>query len=150
MRLLWSIGFTAALLGAAPVAAQSVGVTTVRALDFGELLPGTVVRVPATDAGSRGEFVISGSGRVTILMELPAQLSGEKGTVLMAVGARDGLYQVNNGELLTFDPRSPLTVSLPSTGGSIVRVFFGGTLVVATAQPPGWYDANVTVQVVAG
>lgn len=124
-----------------------IAVTPASGLSFGELFQGTPVHVAPADAARRAEIHITGRGNLTIVLGLPAALTSAGGAVVpLQYDAADGEYQVGNGQVRPFDPRSPLSVNVPNST-MVLRIRLGGTAVPGATQPPGTYGASVTVQV---
>lgn len=133
-----------------PAAGQAVGITTVQGLRFGTLIPGASQRVTATDEG-RAEVVVSTRGRITVVVNLPTELTSSAGSEAVPVSfdASDGRYRIGTGQLQPFDPRSPLTVTIPGNAGTLT-IMLGGAVDTASNQSSGAYGAMITVQVIAG
>jgi hypothetical protein len=140
--------FIAAITGL-PVSAQAIGVTAVRGLDFGTLLPGMSQAVPATEGLARAEVLIEAQGRVTVSLSLPAALTSPTGaSVSLSFAEGDGIYRIGAGDAVPYDPRSPFSISV--RGNSTVAVFLGGRATTVDTQPSGVYSGTVTVQVFSG
>lgn len=139
--------FALFVLCARPAAGQ-VAVIPGQPLRFGTLLPGVPTRVAPTDGTARADIQVTGKGRMTFVVVLPASVTNISGqTIPLQFSANDGLYQVGKGPLNTFDPRSPLTITVPASGGA-VTLYVGGTAVPSSIQPPGSYSALLTVQAI--
>ena len=139
-----------ALVVASPARGQTISVLPITDLRFGDLMTGIPTRVPPTDAARRAEVHVLANGRITIVIVLPATLAAPtSNTMPVTFAANDGLYQVGSGPVQSFDPRSPLNITVPSSSG-LVRVWVGGTATPSTMQAPGDYNASIVAQVFRG
>jgi hypothetical protein len=143
------------VLGAAlPLAAQQNGVTGVRNLGFGIVFPGIAKVISRTDAVNSGRFDLSGrkNGAVQLTFVLPVVMTGPLGaTMPLVFGANDAGYsptQSVGNETVTWDPRTPQTVTLPSTGRPRASVFLGGMVNPAVNQRAGSYTGTVILTAV--
>jgi hypothetical protein len=147
----WLLAALLALLAApCPAPAQgTVSVLPVQGLRFGMLSTGMPTVISPLDAGRRATVELVGSGHVTLLLELPQGLraGGDGGPLLpLRFGATDGRVTFpGSGTVLVFDPAAPVSFTLPQGGATI---WLGGSAEPASAQPPGAYDAAITVHVV--
>ena len=115
-------------------------------LRFGELLQGIPERVAPDDASASAEIRVTGKGRMTLVVALPASVMSPGGnSIPVQFAANDALYRIGTGEMQAFDPRSPLTVTVPGSSGAIT-LFVGGTVSPSSLQAPGNYTATITVQ----
>lgn len=131
---------------ARPALAQQFSVVPVDELRFGTLMQGVPTRVAPTDAASRADLHVNGKGRMTLVVVLPATVNSAGGQAIpLQFGANDGLYQIGTGSMLPFDPRSPLTITVPNSAAS-VTLYIGGTALPSLSQAPGSYAATLTVQ----
>ncbi len=117
-------------------------------LSFGDLTPGIAAAIAPDDAGSRASISLVGNGRTTIVISLPAALTGPGGAQLpLSFGATDAAYALaNNPALTAFDPRQPLGLTIPTSVGG-ATIYLGGLAQPATAQKPGQYTGTITVNV---
>lgn len=146
----WLLAALLALLAApCPAHAQgAVSVLPVQGLRFGMLSTGMPTTISPLDAGRRATVELVGSGHVTLLFELPQGLRAGAGGPLLPLrfGATDGRVTFpGSGTVLVFDPAAPVSFTLPPGGATI---WLGGSAEPASAQPPGAYDAAITVHVV--
>jgi hypothetical protein len=147
----WLLAALLALLAApCPAPAQgTVSVLPVQGLRFGMLSTGMPTVISPLDAGRRATVELVGAGHVTLLLELPQGLraGGDGGPLLpLRFGATDGRVTFpGSGTVLVFDPAAPVSFTLPAGGATI---WLGGSAEPASAQPPGAYDAAITVHVV--
>jgi hypothetical protein len=146
----WLLAALLALLAApCPATAQgTVSVLPVHGLRFGMLSTGMPTVISPMDASRRATVELVGAGHVTLLFELPQGLrAGDGGALLpLRFGATDGRVTFpGSGTVLVFDPAAPVSFTLPPGGAT---VWLGGAAEPAAAQPPGAYDAGITVHVV--
>lgn len=136
------------MLYAAPAVAQApAAVVPVSNLRFGTLIPGVPTRVPPTDLTGSAEVQVTGRGRMTLVVVLPAFVSSPNGQNLpIQFAANDGQYMIGTGPMRAFDPRSPLTITVTGASGK-VSLFVGGTAVPTSTQGAGNYTGIVSVQV---
>jgi hypothetical protein len=135
------------MMYAAPAVAQTAAVVPVSNLRFGTLLPGVPTRIPPADLSGAAKIQVTGKGRMTLVVVLPAFVTSPNGqNIPLQFSANDGQYMIGTGPMRAFDPRSPLTISVPAAQGK-VELFVGGTAVPASTQAPGNYASLVSVQV---
>lgn len=133
-----------------PLTAQA-GVSGVRPLAFGTVLPGVAAVVLPTDPVNSGQFNLTGraNGFAFLRFTLPASMAGPAGATLPLVfGATDAGYSASQavGNQVLFDPRAFRLVRLSATGRG--SVFLGGTALPAVGQRAGDYTGTVTLSVV--
>lgn len=150
-RVAWRIAALLALLAApCPALAQgTVSVLPVQGLRFGTLSTGMPTVISPLDASRRATVEVVGSGHVTLLFELPQGLRAGAGGPLLPLrfGATDGRVTFSgSGQVMVFDPAAPVSFTLPPGGGA--TVWLGGAAEPASGQPPGAYEAGITVHVV--
>ncbi|HWK88618.1 MAG TPA: hypothetical protein VNP72_01435 [Longimicrobium sp.] len=119
-------------------------------LRFGMLNTGMPTVISPLDAGRRATVELVGSGHVTVLFELPQGLrAGASGPFLpLRFGATDGRVTFpGTGRVMVFDPAAPLSFNLPPGQGG-ATIWLGASAQPAAAQPPGAYEAAITVHVV--
>jgi hypothetical protein len=148
----WLLAALLALLAApCPAPAQgAVSVLPVQGLRFGMLSTGMPTVISPLDAGRRATVELVGSGHVTLLFELPQGLRAGAGGPLLPLrfGATDGRVTFpGSGTVLVFDPAAPVSFTLPAGQGG-ATVWLGASAEPAAAQPPGAYEAAITVHVV--
>jgi hypothetical protein len=104
--------------------------------------------VSPLDGSRRASIELLGAGHVSVSFELPPGLTAGSGGPLLPLrfGATDGRVTFpGSGTVLVFDPAAPVSFTLPQGGAT---VWLGGSAEPASAQPPGAYDAAITVHVV--
>jgi hypothetical protein len=143
------IAWVLPIVMAAAVQAQ-VAVLPVQALRFGEVTSAVKAAVSPTDAASRLEVHLLGSGEITVVFDLPGSLSSADGRALhLRFGPGDGLVALGGSTaLVPFDPSMPLSLYIPAASGG-ARIYLGGTAIAPRDQPPGNYSAPITVRVIA-
>ena len=147
---LWA-ALALALAGPCPALAQgTVSVLPVQGLRFGVLASGIPAVVSPLDGSRRATIELVGSGHVSLAFELPAMLEGGSGrrALPLRFGPGDGRVTFpGSGQVLVFDPSQPVSFTIPpGSGGATVHL--GGSVVPDPRQPPGAYDAGITVNVV--
>lgn len=147
-------GFVGALLlvlaataGPAEAGAQ-VSVTSVRPLEFGELVPGAPERVTPDDAWRRGEVRLDGTGTLDIRMLLPTALQAASGAqVPLLFGPADGRVELMRASRpIYFDPAAGTSVKI-APGQTGAWIHLGGQASPAANQAAGSYGATVVVVV---
>lgn len=135
-----------------PTAAQGTSVSLFprQPLQFGTLLPGQAVVVPADDPIRHAEVEMVGSGQVTVTAELPEALVSPLGARLpLRFGPGDGRIVLHRGNRTTvFDPRQPVTVKLPQ-GVDGATLYLGGVAQSDPMQAAGSYAATIRVMIVS-
>jgi hypothetical protein len=148
----WLLATLAALLaGPCPALAQgTVSVLPVQGLRFGVLASGIPAVVSPLDGSRRATIELVGTGHVSLSFELPATLQGGSGrrALPLRFGPGDGRVTFpGSAQVLVFDPSQPVSFTIPpGSGGATVHL--GGSVVPDPRQPPGAYDAGITVNVV--
>ncbi len=148
-------GLTAAclvLLTSRPGGAQrgpgGAEATTLQALEFGILVPGSQETVTVRDVLRRAEVSIGGTGQFEIRLVLPREMvsaDGDRLPLLFSAGDA-GLSYGPSTRPTPFNPAEVRRVRVtPSTGEA--RLYLGATAVVAPLQAAGSYSATVTVLV---
>lgn len=140
------------LAGALPLAAQGrpLGVSGVRPLTFGTVLPGVPYTIFRTDAVNSGRFDLTGTrdAEVEMTFTLPPQMTGPAGaTMPLVFGGNDAGYSETQsvGSQVGFDPAQAFRAQLSRNGRG--AVFLGGTANPGPAQRAGAYTATVTLSV---
>jgi hypothetical protein len=133
------------------VSAQT-GVTGIRPLAFGTLLPGVPATVLPTDPSYSGQFNLTGRNNesVQITFTLPSSMSGPGGATLpLTFGAGSAGYSAagSTGSETSFDPSTTQTVRLTHNAGGTGTgsVFLGGTASPSVTQRAGSYLGTVTL-----
>src|SRR5262245_2677327 len=149
-RISWVVSL-AVLLGM-PLHAQGkpLTVTGVRGVTFGAVLPGVPRVVLRTDPANSGQFDIKGpkGGPVLLSFVLPLSMTGPGGALMPIVfGASDAGFSAtqNIGSQVGFDPKQPMTVTMPNNGNA--SVFVGATANPATNQRAGAYTGTIILTV---
>ncbi|MDX2193617.1 MAG: hypothetical protein NW201_09685 [Gemmatimonadales bacterium] len=150
------LAVVAGVLVAPTLPAQRVpttpGVQVTQGLDFGPVIQGVPARVDRQDGARAGrvEIVAAARARVFVQLVLPGLLERPgtaRSTLALEFGAADAGYSAQQqvSQQTPFDPRAGTIATLNEAGRG--TVFLGGTLVPAPRQPPGPYQAIVTITV---
>lgn len=147
--MLWQAGTLALLIlvaGAGRAGAQA-SLTSMQALDFGQILPGLAETVTVGDAWRRAEVRLEGGGSFDVRLVLPQALVSREGARIPLV-FRDGdaAIQVKNRTRVSFDPNQSQRVHIPPGQGEAL-VYLGGTAATTSGQRAGQYSATVVVVV---
>ncbi|HXQ28819.1 MAG TPA: DUF4402 domain-containing protein [Gemmatimonadales bacterium] len=135
---------------AARAAALPAGVTGIRAVGFGTLLPGIPTTVVPTDPSNSGQFNFTGKKNelIYVTLSLPATMTGPAGATLpLTFGGSAGGYSAaqSTGSETAFDPKVAQTFQLSNSGRG--SVFLGGTASPAVNQRAGSYSGTITLSV---
>lgn len=147
-RMLWQAGTLALLIfGANRSAGAQASVTSMQALDFGQILPGLAETVTTGDAWRRAEIRLEGSGNFDVRIVLPQALVSREGArIPLAFRDGDAAIQVRNKNPVPFDPNRSQRVRIPPGQGEAL-VYLGGTAATTSGQLAGQYSATVVVVV---
>ncbi len=141
----------AACLWGLPLAGQ-VSVVPRQGLQFGTVVAPIPVTVTPTNAASRAELEIVGSGSYTLLVTVPAALVSAGGRTLpLRFGPGDGIVELwRSGRQFVFQPGQSLDIRIsPGQGGAFV--YIGGRAEPTVSQTPGTNSGTITVRLmVAG
>lgn len=123
----------------------TVTVTAQQDLGFGMLTAGIANSVYVDEVARRAEWQIQARGQVTVTLVLPAAMTGPSGAQLpLTFRAGDAGFQPGGAtQIEVLDPRTPFTVSIPSST-AFGLLFLGGTARPALDQAAGTYTATVT------
>jgi hypothetical protein len=137
------------LAGPCPALAQgTVSVLPVQGLRFGVLASGIPAVVSPLDGSHRAAIELVGTGHVSVTFELPATLQSGRGVLPLRFGPGDGRVTFpGSAQVLVFDPSQPVSFTIPPGSGG-ATVYLGGSVTPDPRQPPGAYDAGITVNVV--
>jgi hypothetical protein len=139
----------ACLLIGSGARAATVTIVPVQGLRFGFVGDGGRIVVTPHDSASRMEVQLLGTGRVTVVFELPQSLRLAAATLPLEFGSRDGRVTFpRSNAVIEFDPTRPLSFDIPADSGG-ARIFLGGSTAAHWTQPPGDYSAPIVVQVFA-
>ena len=139
---------------AAPLRAQGgrpvAVIGGVRALSFGDVLPGVQSTILPTDPTRSGQFNITGQkfSEIEAWLTLPTQMTGPAGASIPLVFGPGSAGRSNTGAItdqITVDPRTRFTLTLSGNGRGFV--YLGGTLLPAGQLPAGPYSATITLTV---
>jgi len=126
---------------------QPINVTGAQSLNFGNVFPGVVKTIAATDGTNAGRWDVAGqaSTLVNLSFTLPANL--QSGANLLPIANfTGGTNTVNNAATAaSITPSAGGTATLSGTGALFVWV--GAQVNPATNQPAGVYTASVTLTV---
>lgn len=130
--------------GAQAPAARPFMAYPVQGLTFGQLLPGVAQSIPVTDASRRAEIMVTGSGRIDLVLVLPDAMVSRTGARLpLRIGAADGAILRSAGAApVPVNPLEPIRLDLDAAGGQ-VRLLLGGTVFPAQGQPAGAYGTRL-------
>jgi len=136
------------LLLCATLASGQTGVTGIRPLAFGAVLPGFASTIAPTNPSNSGQLNLTGtkSSYVFFTLSLPTAMTGPGGASLpLSFGASSGGYSAtqSTSSETAFDPRTYQFVQLSGTGRG--SVFVGGTASPAANQVAGSYSATLTL-----
>ena len=153
LTLALALTAASAAASAAPLRAQGRPVAViggVRALSFGDVLPGVQTTVLATDPVRSGQFNITGQkfAEVEAWLTLPTQMTGPAGASIPLAFGPGSAGQSNTGAItdqIAVDPRTRFTLTLSGNGRGFV--YLGGSLLPAVQQPAGPYSATITLTV---
>jgi hypothetical protein len=133
-------------------AGAQTGVSGIRPLAFGTLLPGVAATVLPTDPNFSGQFNLTGPNNDYVLLtfSLPSAMTGPGGATLPLVfGGSSVGYSASSstGSETTFDPHTTQQVRLAHNAGGAGTgaVFLGGTASPSVSQRAGSYSATVTL-----
>ncbi|MBD0319694.1 MAG: hypothetical protein ICV87_05130 [Gemmatimonadetes bacterium] len=130
--------------GAQAPAARPFMAVPVQGLTFGQLLPGVAQSIPVTDASRRAEIMVTGSGRIDLVLVLPEAMVSRTGARLpLRIGPADGaILQSAGAAPVPVNPLEPIRLDLDAAGGQ-VRLLLGGTVFPAQGQPAGAYGTRL-------
>jgi hypothetical protein len=148
MRAGWVALAASVVLFMGPGAARGqVLVTSERNLDFGQLTPGAVTTVAATDMIRSGQLRIAGRGTFQVTFQLPTSLVSPAGHQIPVVfGPADGLLTIRH-RVTTFDPTGLLSFRL-NPADREGQLNLGASAQPAPGQAAGSYSAVIVVMVV--
>lgn len=140
---------SALMLISGPVWAQSLTVSSMRHLEFGnQIFPGVDKIISRTDA-SAAKFHISGEGgrQVQITFQLPAYLTDSFGNNLsISFNTTDAGYntvELGQGMATAFDPNTGVITSLGIDGN--LYIWLGGTLSPLSSQQGNPYSGDIAI-----
>lgn len=131
---------------------ESLQVTAVANLQFGDIVAGNSKAVAPDDANS-GRYEIQGEGgaEVNLEFDLPAELENNNDpsfTMPISYGAEDAIHHTENDASAgtSFDPNENQTVDLSDPDGDKF-LFIGGEVTASPSQEPGNYEGTITLTV---
>lgn len=134
-----------------PAFSQSLKVTSVRGLDFGDqIFPGIEKTVNYSDA-SAAKFEISGEAgkQVQILFQFPNYLDDASGHSLnIAFSSTSAAYSTNGAwqfSATAFDPKTGIVTSLSAEGK--LYIWLGATIIPLSSQPGNTYGGDIILDV---
>lgn len=134
----------------APGVAQSLSVTEISDLEFGEeIFPGIDKSINRSEAGA-AEFKISGEGdrEVEISFQLPDYLTDSSNNELsIFFSSDDSAYNSieDPAGATSFDPHNGVIVTLSQDGN--LYIWLGGTVSPLSSQPGNFYEDDITLNV---
>ena len=131
---------------------ESLVVTAVNDLEFGDIVAGNTSAVAPDDA-TAGQYEISGEAgsEVSLSFTLPSNLElvlDPSFTMPISFSNSDGIHSTTNdaGAGSTFDPNVVHTPTLNAMNGDLY-IFIGGEVTAAPGQEPGNYEGTITLTV---
>lgn len=137
------------ILGPFAISAQSLAVTNLSKLTFGEeIFPGSSKEISRTEAAA-ASFEITGEAgqEIHVTFELPPELTNQDSEGLdISFSTTDGGYhssQTEQANATAFDPTNGLITTLDSDGS--LYLWLGGTVHPHSTQSGGYYSADIAI-----